>query len=151
MSTAMVDARRVGTVAVLVTGEPSDDTVIAAAVSAAAECGGRISILTVPRRVPLGAHGVSLGYTAPFSALTLRAEALVEAATAARRAADLVPAHISAEYVVVPGSAIRAMKDLVEDQAVAHIVVDRRLLVRRPRLRRALGGCARGGMPFQVV
>jgi hypothetical protein len=151
MSTATADARQVGIVAVLLTGEASDDTVIAAAVSAAAECGTRISILTVPRRVPLGAHGVSLGYTAPFSALTLRAEALVEAAAAAKHAADQVPDHMPAEYVVVPGSAIRAMKELVEGQAIAHMVVDRNLLTRRRRLRRALGRWAQSGTSLKVI
>jgi hypothetical protein len=90
------------------------------------------------------------GYTAPFSAM-LRAEALADAATSARRAADFVPADIPAEYAVIPGSAIRAMKELVERKAVAHIVLDRTLLVRRPHLRRASDRWARAGMLLKIV
>jgi hypothetical protein len=142
---------RVGAVAVLLSGRKSDEAVLATAVSIAAEFGARIAILALPRRVPLGAHCVALGYMPAYNVLTLRAEALVDAAIAAKQAADLVPAGISAEYVVVPGSPIRAMAELVERRAVAHVVVDRGLLVRRPRLRLASARWAREGMLLKVV
>jgi hypothetical protein len=142
---------RVGTVAVLLAGRDSDQAVLSSAVSIAIEWRARISILAVPRRVPIGAHcGMGAGYTSPFSAM-LRAEALADAARSARRAADFVPADIPAEYAVIPGSPIRAMKELVERKAVAHIVLDRSLLARRPRLRRASDRWAQAGMLLKIV
>lgn len=150
-ATATATESRVGTVAVFLAGLASDEAVIDAAVSAAADYRARISIFAIPRRVPAGAHCVALGYTGPVNVLALRAEALVDAATAARRAADLVPAAIPAEHVVVPGSPIRAMQELLERDAAAHIMVDRNLLVRRRRLRWSLGRLARGGMPLEIV
>jgi hypothetical protein len=143
---------RVGTVAVLLAGQENDEAVVATAVSIAAECGARISILAVPRRVPVGAHCLPpMGHTIPFNAVTLRAEALVDAATAGKRAADFVPAGIPADYVVIPGSPVRAMEALADRKPVAYIVVDESLLVRRPRLRWASVRWARAGTLLKVV
>jgi hypothetical protein len=148
---ACEQAARVGTVAVLLAGRNSDQAVLSSAVSIALDCRVRISILAVPRRVHVGAHcGMGAGYTAPFSAM-LRAEALADAVTSARRAAEFVPADIPAEYAVIPGSPIRAMQELLERNAIAHIVLDRSLLVRRPRLRRASDRWAQAGMLLKIV
>lgn len=146
-----VVAPRAGTVAVLLAGRENDGAAVAAAVSVAAASGSRLSIFTLPRRMPLGIHAVTFGYTPPFSSLSLRAEALLDAAASARRAVDLVPAGMPAEHVVVSGCPIEAVEQLVARGAVAHIVVDRKLPIRRRRLRRASGRWARAGTPLTVV
>jgi hypothetical protein len=139
------------TVAVLLCGQKSDEASLANAAVIAAGCSARISILVLPRRVPLVAHCVApFGYI-PVSAFTPRAQALIDAATCASCAADFVPAAIPAQCVVITGSPIRAMGELIESTTVTHIVLHRNLLSRRPRLRRALYQWARDGMRLSVV
>jgi hypothetical protein len=148
---AISQASCIGAVAVLLAGQRSDDNALATAVSIAQESRARLSIFAVPRRVPLGACCVTFGFATPFSPVTLRAEALLDAVASATRAIDSVPLDIPTEYVVVRGSPVRAVDTLLERKAVAHMVVDRALLLRRPRLRLASDRWARDGMVLKLI
>lgn len=140
-----------GTVAVLITGDPEDEQAMAAAVAVATRLQARIAVLAIARRVPVGAHLGSWTMTPACSALTLRAEAVGEAAAAARRAVDLIPAEIPAEHHVVERSPVQALERLLAGRLVPNIVVDRRLVRRRPGLRRALRRWTEQRLTLQLV
>jgi nucleotide-binding universal stress UspA family protein len=151
MMTARPRGRRVGVVAVFLTDRESDEAVLDAAVATAVQSQARLTILAVPRHVPITAQCISPGFVAPFNMWNLKAEAEADAALAAKHAADSVRDDIRVEYRVVTVSLIQAIDELAQGASATHIVFDRRLLARRRGRRRALIRWQQSGVSLSAL
>jgi hypothetical protein len=132
------EPRRATTVLVVLDGQRDPEQLVEQAVGTAYPHGGRMKILTVPGRVPVCLAFQGFGITSPWSVAEIREEAMAEAVRTSAQAVTLTPPSVPIEHRVVVGSLLREMRKVMVETPVSHLLVERRLLRRRPLVRRSL-------------